>query len=195
MLKQSIAVLMITFSLTAMAQNNDEPEYVGTKQCKFCHNKASEGSPYGTWKAANHSRAFSTLLGERAKEVAKEVGLETPPHESADCLRCHVTAYDAKTHQFPKAITKEEGVQCESCHGPASHHLAAGQVLRANKGNPAHRFKTVLKPDEKTCVQCHNTESPTWKPEKYTTSNGEKVGFDFSQALKRVLHDNPNTVD
>ena len=40
-------------------------------------------------------------------------------------------------------------------------------------------------------LECHNEESPTWNPEKYTRADGTKVGFDFEQAKKLTEHPNP----
>ena len=165
--------------------------FEGTKQCKLCHNKADEGQQYDTWKKMRHARAYTVLLGDRAKAIAVEQGLEVPPHESPSCLKCHVTGYDVKTKKFSVKAQKTEGVQCESCHGPASDHLADGKSILMKKDTTINVLDNIIRPTVKTCIQCHNDENPTWDPEKYTLEDGTKAGFDFKQAAKIVAHKNP----
>jgi hypothetical protein len=62
------------------------------------------------------------------------------------CAGCHTTGFDAASESWA-----EDGVQCETCHGPGLQHVAlAGD--RAHIVNPA-----LLKFDEQTeiCGQCH----------------------------------------
>ncbi|MBI2877634.1 MAG: hypothetical protein HYY20_12210 [Candidatus Tectomicrobia bacterium] len=49
----------------------------------------------------------------------------------------------------------------------------------------------LIIPTEKTCTVCHNNESPSWDPNKYTVAGGKKVGFDFEQAKKKIAHPTP----
>lgn len=165
--------------------------FVGTKQCKMCHNKADEGKQYDTWKKMKHSRAYTVLLGDKAKEVALAQGLDVPPHESPACLKCHVTGYDVKAKKFSIKAKKTEGVQCESCHGPASGHLEDGKKIRMKKDTTVNVLDNIIRPLAKDCIQCHNDTNPTWNPEKYTLKDGTKVGFDFKQASKIIAHKNP----
>ena len=180
--------------LMTMAYAQDEApkhDYVGTMQCKMCHNKPDEGKQYSVWKLAKHAGAYRVLLGDKAKEVAQAQGLGTLPHQSPECLKCHVTGYDSKLKKHPMKIKKEEGVSCESCHGPASSHLKDGKAIRMKKDTTINVLDNLVKPDVKTCVQCHNDGNPTWDPEKYTLEDGSKVGFDFKQAAKVITHKNP----
>ena len=41
------------------------------------------------------------------------------------------------------------------------------------------------------CATCHNPESPTWDPKRYTLEDGTTAGFDFDQATKRIAHPIP----
>lgn len=174
--------------------DTEDAEYVGQKQCKMCHNMKAEGEQWNIWKAMKHAQAYTVLLDDMAREVAIAAGVTTPPAESPECLRCHVTGYDAEARAAPAKIALEDGVQCESCHGPASLHLDDGKQLKFATGDnkpdidlSAH----IRRPNEETCLECHNDENPTWNPERYTTESGETTDFDFEQATARIAHPNP----
>ena len=64
------SILMLT-SHSFAEEEVVKHEFVGTKQCKMCHNKPDEGKQYTVWKAAPHAQAYTILLGDHAKEVAK----------------------------------------------------------------------------------------------------------------------------
>ena len=178
----------------AWTQENQEPalEYVDSKLCKFCHNKPHEGEQYTIWKSKGHSRAFETLFSKRAQKFADERGIQTPPSKTPECVKCHVTGYDVTTRLHPQQLTMEDGVQCGSCHGRGSAHMADGKILRMNKDADVDVLANLLRPDKNLCITCHNPESPPWNPEKFTLESGEKTGFDFEQALKIISHKNPN---
>ena len=42
-----------------------------------------------------------------------------------------------------------------------------------------------------TCTLCHNDTSPTWKPDRYTLSDGTTTGFDVEQAYEKIKHERP----
>jgi hypothetical protein len=190
-----LVALVAFVSQFAVAQDADGKEYVGTTQCKVCHNKKSEGAQYDVWKSMKHSEAFELLKSDAALEVAKARGMSEKPSESAQCLKCHVTSYDPETQSIHPKISMEDGVGCESCHGPASAHLDDGKKLMMKKGEGIDVLANIVRPDASTCTQCHNEENPNWDPEKYTLENGEKVGFDFEQAYAIIAHPNPEKQD
>jgi excinuclease UvrABC ATPase subunit len=71
------------------------------------------------------------------------------------------------------------GVQCEVCHGQGEKHM------KSKKDNV---IKNAGIPTEKACIVCHNDTNPNWDPNRYTTEDGKKTGFDFAQAVKKVNH-------
>lgn len=65
------------------------------------------------------------------------------------CAACHVTGFSVDTGTW-----LENGVQCETCHGPGSAHLEA---VRSRTATPAEqRASIVLSPDAAICGQCHS---------------------------------------
>ncbi|GMW02429.1 MAG: hypothetical protein AMXMBFR84_35650 [Candidatus Hydrogenedentota bacterium] len=193
-----MSALVLAFTIPMFAQSGatyaadqSGATYIGNAQCKVCHNKKAEGEQWNIWKAENHSKAIERLKTPEAIEVGKKVGLAKPPHEAPECLKCHVTAYDPATGKTPDAIKLEDSVQCESCHGPASLHQADGKKVLFQKDKTVDITAHIKKGTKEDCTGCHNDSSPTWKPDRYTLESGEKVGFDFEQAAKKIAHPNP----
>lgn len=158
----------------------EDATYVGNTQCKICHNTKDAGEMWTKWKATKHAKTFETLQGDPAKEAAKKKGVAKAPAEAPECLSCHVTAYDAAKGAAPEKITAADGVQCESCHGPASLHVADGKKFKATKDASIKMSAHIKKGDEATCKTCHNDKSPTWKG-----------SFDFADSMKKIEHKKP----
>jgi hypothetical protein len=118
------------------------------------------------------------LASEAALAIAKEKKI-ADPQKAPECLKCHVTAFPVMADLANQKITLEEGISCESCHGPGSGYdnkkakdaLAAGTATAASIG--------LLEANEKTCLGCHNQESPTFKE------------FKYEEAVKKIAHPIP----
>jgi hypothetical protein len=187
MIGRSIWIIVaIGFGLAAGVADaaGKEPQYVGAKKCKTCHKKELIGNQYGAWEEAKHSKAFETLKGEKALELAKAKGLTGPPHEAAECLKCHATAYGEDPSKFAKKpLAPEDGVQCESCHGPGSLYKKKKTMADRDKSMAAGMWEPGK--DEKICLSCHNDESPSWDPAE---------GFDFEKRKEEIAHPIPADV-
>lgn len=168
----------------------DDATYVGHNQCRICHNSKDDGEQWAKWKAGPHADAFDLLKRDEAKKVGEELGLEKPPSESPECLRCHVTAYDPVTLEVPDKIKLTDGVQCGSCHGPSSTHVVEGKKFKSGD-ETAQPKALAIHPDEQVCKKCHNDTSPTWRNDRYTLEDGTQVGFDFKQAWAKISHSRP----
>lgn len=178
----------LAFSASAFAQG---ATYLGESECKVCHSKADTGDQYNKWKASKHATAFEALKSPKALEVAKAKGLTKPPSESPECLKCHVTAFDAASGKAPDKIKPEMGIQCEACHGAGSLHKEEGKKKMFKKDDTAKTAETMPKLDAKTCDKCHNKDNPTYDPNRYTKKDGTKVDFDYEQAYAKITHPNP----
>ncbi len=76
-----------------------EPSYVGSETCSACHKDTHDA-----WTGTLHSQAFSSPIFQ--EDWVKQ-------GSAVSCLECHTTGYDADSGKY-----SEEGVTCESCHGP-----------------------------------------------------------------------------
>ena len=186
-MKASIRILMVVaFTLTAGQAGavDKEPLFVGAKKCRTCHKKELIGNQYAEWEKGEHSKAFEKLKSEDALKVAKEQGIAGPPHEAAECLKCHVTAYGEDASKFAKApLPAKDGVQCESCHGPGSLYKKKKTMADHDKSVAAGMWEPGK--DEKICASCHNDESPTWDAAE---------GFDFEKRKEEIAHAIPADV-
>jgi len=169
MKKLSIVMACMLFLLTnvLIAQN----KYVGAAKCKGCH--MAKGKQYPIWSTSAHAKAFETLKGEAALKIGKAKGIATPSTDPK-CLKCHSTAAAVEAN-LNGGITKEEGVSCETCHGPGSAYKAPA-IMR---NHDACVSNGLITPNEKLCLKCHNSESPTFK------------GFDFAKYSAKIAHNNP----
>jgi hypothetical protein len=173
-----IAVILLHLSAAA-----EEPQYVGAKKCKICHNKKSEVQQFEIWKNSKHAKAYETLASDRAKEFALKAGIKTDPQQAEQCLECHVTGYGLDSARFAESFNAEDGVQCESCHGAGSEYKAVS-IMSASKykkqRDKQHELALeagLVIPDEETCKVCHNKRSPAFN------------GFDFAEYYEKIKHE------
>ena len=167
--------LLVFTASTAQGEDEKKPGYIGALTCaKVCHKTAKQGKQLSLWQAAGHANAFATLATEEAKAIAKEKGIEDP-QKSDQCLKCHTTAHGVASELLGAKFSHEEGVGCEVCHGPGSLYKKRSVMKDREKSIAAG----LLIPDEKTCLKCHNEESPTYMP------------FDYEERLAEIAHLKP----
>jgi hypothetical protein len=152
----------------------DAANYVGAKMCGMCHKKDDSGNQLAKWQASKHAKAFETLASDKSKEIAKKMGIDDP-QKSGKCLKCHSTAYNFTETVATEKIKPEEGVSCESCHGPGKGYMKKSTMESREDSIVAG----LIYPATKTCKQCHNEESPTYK------------SFDEKAMTEKIAHPNP----
>jgi hypothetical protein len=108
----------------------DRASFVGDASCARCHKPEM-----AFWKTTVHARAWRTIVD----------GGKTG-HD--DCVSCHVTGYGEVGGSSLGHTGRLTNVQCESCHGPGSLHVAAEGL----EDPPAVRLTTT----QDTCTRCHN---------------------------------------
>lgn len=178
---------LLTAATSQAEEARDAALYTGVKMCKMCHKGEKTGDQFGKWEAGPHAKAYATLAGAEAKAQAAKLGIDNP-QTSGKCLQCHSTAYNWTETKQTDTIAVEEGISCESCHGPGKNYKAKETMKSRDKSVEGG----MVYPATKSCERCHNEKAPTWNPEKYTTKDGKKVGFDAEQAYKKIEHPDPN---
>jgi hypothetical protein len=106
----------------------DQAKYVGVAVCASCHESAKK-----FWDTTKHANAYATLSTQY-----KEFNL--------DCVSCHVTGYEQPGGSTVTHVDKLKDVQCETCHGPGSKHVA----------NPKDQSLLVAHPKPDLCIGCHH---------------------------------------
>ena len=165
----------------------DASLYVGVKSCKMCHKAEKKGDQFDKWEASPHAKAYATLGTDAAKAIAAKLKIDNP-QTSGKCLQCHSTAYNWTETKQSEIVPVEESVSCESCHGPGKNYKGKETM----KSRDESVKNGMIYPATKSCGRCHNEKSPNWNPEKYTTKDGKKVGFDAEQAYKKIEHLDPD---
>ncbi|MBT8045553.1 MAG: cytochrome c family protein, partial [Pontiella sp.] len=172
---------------SSWAQTGDPAKLIGTKKCAMCHKKDDKGNQYGKWQSLKHSKAYEVLATAEAKAVAAKLGIDDP-QSSGKCLKCHSTAYYFTETLQSEAVAVEDGVSCESCHGPGADYKKKS-VMESREASIAGGM--VYPAKEKSCTLCHNDSNPNWDPNRYTLPDGSKTGFDVNQAYEKVKHERP----
>lgn len=145
-----------------------QAKYIGAKMCGACHKGEKGKNVYEKWTSSDHAKAFETLKGEKAKQIAAKMGI-SDASTSDKCLSCHVT------HGGNGAgIKKEEGVTCEACHGAGSEYKS--KAVMENRTEAVKKGLILGKNDAELCKKCHNPKSPTYKP------------FDYNKKWNAVKH-------
>lgn len=120
-------------AVAALPEQDDQPEtssYAGSSSCQNCHTAIHED-----WMVTRHANAFSSPIFQRDwSELSKQTS----------CLECHTTGFDPSTGTYT-----EEGVTCESCHGPFQPNHPARDM--------------TITPDAELCASCHKNTTDEWK--------------------------------
>ncbi len=141
-LDQRIAAVNLKQATPPAPPEAGRPFYVGTSKCAGCHD-----SSVAFWKKTGHAHAWKTLV----------VGGKQADYK---CIGCHVTGFGQVGGGTLGFTKKLESVQCETCHGPGSVHVAA-------EGNEE---PLAIKRDtpETVCLECHTEQhSDTFRFEAY----------------------------
>jgi predicted CXXCH cytochrome family protein len=159
-------MLVIGFALTISVSSYAQgAKYIGANGCKMCHNKPEKGAQHAQWLKTTHSKAYSKL---------DEAGKKNP-----DCLKCHSTA-GSVNKSLIATLKVDEGVSCESCHGPGSMYKTAA-IMKNREQSIA---KGMIIPTEATCKACHTGKKPEGHP-------ADKKPWNYAEFNKVINHPDP----
>ncbi|MDB4962036.1 MAG: hypothetical protein JWP01_2035 [Myxococcales bacterium] len=138
--------------------------YVGSEICSDCHSDAVD-----FWKTTRHAHAWETLE-KRSQQF------------DFDCIGCHVTGWEKPGGANLAHNDNLRDVQCETCHGPGSLHVAKG-----GEEKPPTVWRS---PPETLCAtQCHTKEhSDTFELKPYLR---DVTGPGHGADLRKQLGDGP----
>lgn len=172
-----IGISSLTMGQDKAVKKEADHKYVGVKQCSMCHKTKKQGEQFAIWEKTKHAGAYKTLTTKAADEIATKEGYKTKAAETPECLECHTVASTADAKMFEKSFKKEDGVQCESCHGPGSAYK--NMKVMKDKAKAVAAGLTEFKDQkaiEKMCVGCHNERSPSAKK------------FEFAKMWAQIEH-------
>lgn len=189
-----LAVLLMIPSAVS-AQNL----YVGSARCAACHSVGPQEGPFQVWQSSAHAGAVRTLANAVVGRdeghglwVVKmgrgdQYGLPTPAAESPYCLPCHATAFSAGAKLTAQSFDPKDGVQCESCHGPASAHAEVESIKAAGKAIPADKVAGVLD-IAKVATLKHYADEMAVEGQCRTCHDGMCGDFNFAEMWPRARH-------
>lgn len=154
-----------------------EHGYVGTSTCGMCHKSEKQGSQLTIWQNSKHSQAYNALKTDQANEIAKTKGFQTKAVETPECLKCHASGYNVDAKMLADKFKIEDGVQCETCHGPGADYKS--KKIMENKTEAVANGLMLYDKIEDFCIGCHNAESPTY------------VEFNFETMWAKIKHPVP----
>ena len=165
-----LVVLLGMAMIVFMAIAGDHA-YTGGAKCKMCHKIAKGGEVWQLWEASAHAKAFESLDAEKGET------------ENPECLKCHTTGYGDGGYEPGQEDIDLTGVQCESCHGAGADYKISHS--KAETKEAAFAEHGLLKPDEKTCLKCHNEENPD-PPEE---------PWDYEKMWAKIAHSLPTETE
>jgi hypothetical protein len=141
-----------------------QASYTGTESCVDCH-----ADQAAFWTKTVHATAWKTLV-DRGQQF------------DLDCIGCHVTGWDKPGGSNLGHNDKLRDVQCETCHGPGSIHVAKGGLEKP--------FAVKRGPEDDLCAtQCHTREhSDTFQLEAYMR---DVLGPGHGEERRKKLGDGP----
>jgi hypothetical protein len=163
------AVVVLGLSLHAQAQSAPAPhnisKYLGPGSCAAaaCHGNIApqkatsvNQNEYSIWVVQDrHATAFRALQNPISQRMGKLLGIGRP-EESPKCLTCHALYVSASDKG--RNFDLNDGVSCESCHGPSSlwlgnHTLKGWTRQKSVAMGMVDNWDTVKRGEQ--CLSCH----------------------------------------
>lgn len=139
--------------------------YMGVGSCSSstCHGSVAPRNAsnvlqneFSTWQKHDpHAKAWKVLLNEDSQRIAHHLGLGAPEKEPM-CLVCHSTY--VRNERQGSTFQTEDGVGCESCHGPAEKWLGPHTARDAtHEKNVSLGLRDLSSPSSQAplCLSCH----------------------------------------
>jgi len=188
-------VALFVFAAFAVSADAADPQlpftspaiHLGVSSCggSSCHgalepwkDSTVKQNEFITWQNKDaHAKAYKTLLTERSKRIAKNLGLPNA-FEAKICLDCH--ADNVAPEYRAKGFEISDGVGCEACHGGAVEWLG---MHVSGKSDHAANVKAGLFPTEeplaraKLCLSCHFGDSDRFITHRIMGAGHPRLSF------------------
>jgi hypothetical protein len=175
------------------------PTWLGVSSCTAaaCHGnpeaKNGKRGEHTTWIEHDaHARAYNVLFNKLSAQIARNLRLEKPAHESDTCLVCHASA--PPPAQRGERFQLSDGVSCESCHGPAEkwlgEHYSPAWKTRSDAQKKALGFQPTknLLVRARACVVCHVGQGDADVNHDLLAAGHPPLQFEFSSYQAGMPH-------
>jgi Cytochrome c554 and c-prime len=150
---------------TQSSASSQAGKYAGAGGCAAsnCHGSVTPKTvtrvmqnEYSIWAGRDkHQRAYNVLSNPVSMRMAKILKLGTSPNQTDKCLACH--SLNVPQNLRGQSFQMDEGVSCESCHGPAvgwlGSHSAKGSHEQSLKLG-MYETRDLVSRSER-CLTCH----------------------------------------
>jgi hypothetical protein len=164
MFQKTVITIVLMFSPLFFCQDKDTDKkpnsFVGVETCGVCHKTEKSGKQLDIWKNSKHSEAYKVLQTAKADSIAASRGSKVAAIKTDECMGCHTSGYKADASLLGAKFHIEDGVQCETCHGPGSNYKSVS--VMKNKDQAIANGLMMYSNLETYCVKCHNEKSPTY---------------------------------
>ena len=177
------------FAAAALPQNStDKSLGMGSCASSLCHGAVETWkksnvlqNEYVTWSRRDkHARAYTVLLNDRSKEIARKLELPVPAHRSALCLDCH--AHNVPEPRRGEHFVLSDGVTCETCHGPAGRwidsHVARGNTRKENIARGMYPIADHVE-RARLCLSCHFGNTQKFVTHKMMAAGHPRMSFEL----------------
>ncbi len=143
-----------------------QPVYVGAESCKTCHAPAYEFWQKAVVKVKAKNQAGKMIDRLSGHSIAWKTLQDANKTLDRNCIGCHSAGFmEPGGYCKAKDVDPFKNVQCESCHGPGSLHVKAGDRTKIRRAVP-----------ESHCRSCHHVPHiPT------------EASFVYEEKLKVIL--------
>jgi hypothetical protein len=181
-------------------------QWLGSGSCASmgCHNanglKGEPRSEYTTWVTHDpHARAYEVLYNTRSRTIVANLKTGKPAHQDSLCLNCHVHKdYEKEKANHQPLFAKEDGVGCESCHGPASgwiseHYRIGGNVEQKLALGMWDTWSLAGR--VRSCTPCHVGAAGMDVNHDLIAAGHPRLAFEFSAYHALMPHHWPDAKD
>lgn len=154
------------------ASDEESAVFLGVETCGTCHQHERLGNQFRAWTGSAHARAYLVLntgyeqaiepearglvdagAGQAIAEKALKLG------QDQVCATCHGTALALDDTRCETGFHMEDGVQCETCHGPGRGYVTWMRVwFDADEADVERRPQPDM-PSLDACMVCHKTKA------------------------------------
>jgi hypothetical protein len=186
----TIGIALSLLAVSSPAQ--DKYQTIGMSSCGTDKGEKCHGNEYGNWyKNDPHKATLDMLADDQAKSdtYAEKMGIGAANLYKGKslCMSCHGTVVTGKENQ-----EAEDGVSCESCHGPASGYREPHQEGTGRGAQRPGYLKAVkvgmrdFKGDKNlvatTCVGCHYITNDKLRSAGHSSGSN----FNYISGIKKV---------
>jgi YVTN family beta-propeller protein len=175
-----LPLLAALAALLAAERSGRQAVYVGVRECGKCHEGEKHGRQLSLWLQTKHAQAYAALATPEARQIAELSGVPQDPQRSPVCLGCHASGAHAESWERDDTFHVEDGVQCETCHGPGSEYM--DRKIMMNRA--AAEAAGLQRPTLRDCLGCH-------KEKGSHTAVLKRPPVDMEKAWRQIAHPVP----